>query len=496
MSLKTERAAELDGRHFIDGKRVESSDKGTFETVNPATGETLAEVARGGDWEVDLAVRAAKQAYAEEWLPLGAAERGELMRAWASLVSQSSEELAALESADCGKAITDSRGSVARGAKMLEFFAGVTDKLFGTQIPVGGEMLNYTLDEAYGVVGAIIPWNYPSTNFLTKAAPALACGNALVVKPAEQAPLLATRMAELAVEAGIPSGVLNVVNGFGEEAGRALVVHPNVPKIAFTGSSRVGLEITRSTGETLKSFTLELGGKSPNVIFADADREQAVKAAAFTCFMNQGQTCTAATRLLVEDSIADDFLAELKEYASAIKVGDPSSEETQIGALVSAEQLEHALRYVEAGKEEGARLVAGGRRIRPEDFENGFFLEPTILDEVTPDMTVFREEIFGPVMSVTRFSGYDEAMRIANDTDYGLAATVWTTDLRKAHRAARDIEAGLVWVNTVHSLHAASPYGGYKQSGIGTEMGFEIAYEYMRRKSAWVNYGSWQSPWG
>jgi acyl-CoA reductase-like NAD-dependent aldehyde dehydrogenase len=483
------------GDHFIDGEWVTARGNGTFDSVNPATGETLRQLTRGGRAEIDAAVASSWRCFDNEWSRLGAGERGELLYRWANLMAEHLEEIALLDTLDSGKPIRDSRGSAQRGIKMLKFFAGLTDKLLGRQIPVAENLLNYTLHEPYGVVGAITPWNYPTTNFLTKVAPALACGNTIVVKPAEQTPLSALRLAELAVEAGLPKGTVNVVNGFGQEAGQALVAHPDVPKITFTGSTATGLHLTHATEGRVKSFTLELGGKTANVVFADSDLDAAVKAAAYTCFMNQGQTCTAGTRLLLEDTIADVFLERLLAYVKTLKVGDPLKEDTQIGAIVSASQFERIAGFVAGAKQEGAVLLCGGEPLAPAGCERGYFMAPTIFDRVTPGMKIFQQEIFGPVLSVVRFRDFGEAVDLANRTEYGLATTVWTHNLQKAHRFVQQAKSGIVWVNTVHMLHPASPYGGYKQSGLGTEMGVEIAHEYMRHKSAWIQLDTWKSPW-
>lgn len=482
------------GDHYIDGQWITAASNETFDTINPATGALLKRITRGGSTEINLAVASAQRCYDREWSKLSASERGELMYRWAALMAEHVEEIALLDTLDSGKPIRDSRGSAQRGIRMLKFFAGLSDKLLGRQIPVGNNFLNYTMHEPYGVVGAITPWNYPTTNFLTKVAPALACGNTIVVKPAEQTPLSALRLAELAVEAGMPKGVVNVVNGLGREAGQALVAHPDVHKITFTGSTATGLKLTSSTEGTVKSFSLELGGKTANVVFADSDLGTAVKAAAYTCFMNQGQTCTAGTRLLLEESIADEFIERLVAYAQTLKVGDPMQEDTRIGAIVSEAQFDRIKSFIFDAQQAGVQLRCGGV-VTPPNVEQGYFLTPTILDGVTPEMKVYQQEVFGPVLSIVRFRNYDEAVALANNTEYGLAAAVWTSNLQQAHRFVQQVKSGIVWVNTVHALHPASPYGGYKQSGLGTEMGVEIAHEYMRHKSAWIQLDTWTSPW-
>lgn len=489
--------SELEGHHFIAGRPVPPRHGRTFLSINPATEEPLGAFASGTAEDVDLAVVAAERAFRNGWGSMEPDVRGQLLQRIAERIRANAEVLAWLDTLDAGRPIRDTLGrDVERAARIFEFYAGLPDKIRGSTIPVGERFLNYTRREPYGVVAAITPWNYPLTNAATKLAPALACGNTVVLKPAEQTPLSALFLARLCSEAGLPDGVVNVVTGFGPEAGAPLVAHPRVSKIAFTGSTAVGQEVVRRSAEGLKSVTLELGGKSPNLVFKDAPIDEAVDAALFTVFMHQGQTCTAGTRLLVERPIVDEVIQRLVQRARSLRIGDPRLADVQIGPLISAEQRDRVLRYVTLGREAGARLClspeAGGGPTVP---SRGYFLGPHIFTGVTPEMRIAREEIFGPVLSVLTFNDEAEAVALANDVLYGLAATVWTSDLRRAHRLATLIEAGIIWVNTVHSLAPGSPYGGYKQSGLGVEMGLEAIDQFMRVKSVWVNLEPWKSPW-
>ena len=461
-------------RLFINGEFVDSIDGSTFDTYNPATGEVIAKVVAASAKDVDRAVKAARTALESgPWPRMDAADRGRLLYRLADLFEKHAEELAQLESLNCGKTIRDSRGDLAGVVNGLRYYAGWADKIEGKTIPVRGNFLSYTLRQPVGVVGQIIPWNFPLLMLAWKWGPALACGNTIVMKPAEQTPLTALRAAELAREAGFPPGVINILNGMGETTGHAIVVHPDIDKIAFTGHVDTAKIIQKNAADTLKRTTFELGGKSPNVIFADCDMEAAVNGAFHAIYFHGGQCCTAGSRLFVEKRIHQEFVERLAEKAKERKIGDQLDESTEQGPQVSQEQMDKILSYIELGNKEGATLMTGGQRYG----KKGYFIEPTVFDNVRDDMAIARDEIFGPVVSVLPFNSYDEMIVRANNTMYGLAAGVWTRDIDKAHRYARDVKAGTVWVNCYHVVDSTTPFGGFKMSGQGRENG-EAALEH------------------
>ena len=478
---------EIPHRLWIANAWADARSGSTFPTVNPATGEVITRVAEAGADDVDLAVRAARSAMRDPaWRRMNPHTRAELLWKLADAIEANADELARLETADNGKTWFESRNvDLPSVVENFRYFAGMADKVQGSTIPVAGPHLNYTLREPAGVVGVIVPWNFPLSLAAWKAAPALATGNAVVLKPAEQTPLTALRLGELAAEAGFPAGVLNVVPGFGPVAGSALVRHPDVDAIAFTGSTEVGKIVMREAAETLKKVSLELGGKSPNIVFADADLKEAIKGASTGIFYGKGEVCAAGSRVLVERSVYGAFVARFAERAESMTVGDPMEKSTRLGAIVSEAQLERVLRYIETGRSEGARLVAGGERATVNG--RGNFVRATVFADVSPEMRIAREEIFGPVAAVIPFEDLDDAISIANRTVYGLAAGVWTRDVGKAHRVAQEIHAGTVWINTYNQYDSSSPFGGYKQSGFGRDLGWEAALEkYTQVKSVWV----------
>ncbi len=474
---------------FIDGQWIDAESGKTFTTPNPATGETLAEVAEADKADIEKAVIAARKALEGKWSKMSARDRGRLLYKLSQLIEERTKDLAALETADNGKPIRESMYvDLPQVAENFEYFAGWATKIEGETIPVPGQMFNYTLREPVGVCGQIIPWNFPLLMAAWKLAPALAAGNTIVLKPAEQTPVTAMELAKLIQEAGFPDGVVNVVPGFGETAGAALASHPGINKIAFTGSTEVGKIIAKAAAENLTKVSLELGGKAPNIVFADADIEQAVNGAMMGIFFNQGQVCCAGSRLFVEESVKDQFLERLKEKAAKIKVGNPMDQATMMGPQVSREQLDRIKSYMDIGRGEGATICAGGEapELEPE-FQNGYFFQPTILSDVNNQMRVAQEEIFGPVVSVLTFKNEDELIKQANDTIYGLSAGLWTRDITRAHRFAKEVKAGTVWINTFNMFNAASPFGGMKQSGYGREMGKHALELYTQVKSVWVD---------
>lgn len=460
---------------FIGGKWQDSASGKTFPTLNPATGEVICQVAEGDKADVDQAVQAARTAFESgPWPKMSAAERGRLLYRLADLIEAHRDELAALESLDNGKPYRDAYNiDLPLSVKCYRYYAGWADKIHGKTIPIEGPYFCYTRHEPVGVVGQIIPWNFPLLMQAWKWGPSLAAGCTLVLKPAEQTPLTALRVAQLAQEAGFPDGVINVVPGFGPTAGAALSGHMDVDKVAFTGEHTTGQIIMEAAARSnLKRISLELGGKSPNIVLADADLDAAIEGAYFGLFFNQGQCCCAGSRLFVEDRVHDEFVDRLVAKAKARKVGDPFDPTTEQGPQVSQEQFDKVMGFIESGKKEGAKMLCGGERVG----SRGYFIQPTIFDGVTDTMRIAREEIFGPVMNVLRFKDLEDVTRRGNATQFGLAAAVWTRDISKAHRLANSLRAGTVWVNCYDVFDSAAPFGGYKMSGQGRELG-EYALE-------------------
>jgi aldehyde dehydrogenase (NAD+) len=470
---------------LIDNQWVDSASGKTFPTINPATGEVICQVAEADAADVDRAVRAARHAFEKgPWRKTAAAERGRLLNRLADLIERHADELARLESLDNGKPY-----AVAGAADLpltiacYRYYAGWADKVQGRTIPISGDYFCYTRLEPVGVVGQIIPWNFPLLMQAWKLAPALATGNTVVMKPAEQTPLTALRVGELILEAGFPPGVVNLLPGYGPTAGAAIARHMDVDKIAFTGSTEVGhLIMEASAKSNLKRVTLELGGKSPNIVFADADLDAAIEGSHFALFFNQGQCCCAGSRLFVEESAYDEFVERSAARARRRTVGDPFDPATEQGPQVDQDQYNKVMRYIDSGKNEGARLVCGGGSVG----DRGYFIQPTVFADVKDDMTIAREEIFGPVMSIIKFRDIDDVVERANRTEYGLAAAVWTRDIGKAYAIANNVRAGTVWINCYDVFDAAAPFGGFKQSGMGRELGEYGLQQYTEVKTVTV----------
>ncbi|MGI8329402.1 aldehyde dehydrogenase family protein [Actinomadura scrupuli] len=484
----------LDGRPkklLIGGQWVEAASGRTFPSINPSTGEVIAELAEGGATDADRAVAAARAAFEGPWRRVKPRERQALLWALADAVQEHYEELRLLEVLDMGSPVGRRRSGTTHAweADVLRYFAGWATKIHGETIPnsIPGSVLSYTLKEPVGVVAAIVPWNRPISNAVWKIGPALATGCTVVLKPAEEASLAAIRIGELLTEIGLPEGVVNIVTGFGEQVGAALTEHAGVDKVAFTGSTETGRRIIRASAGNLKRLSLELGGKSPDVVFADADLARAVPGAAMGVFSNSGQVCCAGTRIYVERPIYDEFVDGVSAFADGLKVGNSLDPETRIGPLVSAEQLERVTGYLEVGREEGARTTAGGARVETDELAKGYFVAPTVFADVRDDMRVAREEIFGPVACVLPFDSLEEVAARSNDTAFGLAGGIWTRDVGKAHRLAGELQTGTVWVNTMLLFDPAVPFGGYKMSGWGREMGQHSLDEYLHVKSVWID---------
>ena len=480
-------APAIDKQLLINNEWRPASSGKTMDVVNPATEETIATVASANKDDVDRAVAAARAALDGPWGKMSARERGRLVSRLGARLMEKADEVSRLETIHNGKPISESRNiEIPAAAECFEYYAGWADKVMGETIPVKGNYLTYTLREPIGVVAAIVPWNFPLLLAAWKVAPALACGNTVILKPASQTPLTALALGDIAIEVGLPPGVLNVVTGPGASVGQALVEHPGIDKIAFTGDTTTGKSIMRGAAETLKTITLELGGKSPNIVLSDADIDAALRGVAIGIFYGKGEVCAAGSRLLVDRSIKDEFIDKLAARTKKMVPGDPLDPKTRFGSVSSQKQMETVLRYIAAGKSEGATLVAGGERADI-GTGKGYFVQPTVFADVTQEMTIAREEIFGPVLAAIEFADLDEAIAKANDTQYGLAAGVWTRDIKKAHYVARKLQAGTVWVNTYNVYDTAAPFGGYKQSGFGREMSAHALQHYTQVKSVWVD---------
>jgi aldehyde dehydrogenase (NAD+) len=475
---------------LIDGRWAPSASGATFESINPSTGEVLAQVAEAGPADVDRAVAAARRALSGPWGAMKPRERQALLWRLADAVEAHYDEMRLLEVLDMGSPIGRPRSGAtpAWEAEVLRYFAGWATKLHGETLPnsLPGEVFSYTLKEPIGVVAAIVPWNRPISNAIWKIAPVLATGCTMVLKPAEEASLAALRIGELITEVGYPDGVVNIVTGFGE-TGAALVAHPDVDKVAFTGSTAVGQHIVRASAGNLKRLSLELGGKSPDVVFADADLGRAIPGAGMGVFSNSGQICCAGTRIFVQRPVYAEFVEGLSAFAQRLRVGNSLDPQTRIGPVVSEEQLTRVTGYLDIGRDEGARTTAGGRRLVDGDLANGYFVEPTVLADVTDGMRVATEEIFGPVACVLPFDTVEEVVARSNASPYGLAGGVWTRDLGTAHRMARELKAGTVWVNSMLLFDPAVPFGGYRMSGWGRENGQAVLEEYLNTKSVWID---------
>jgi len=473
---------------FIDGKWVEPRSNKKFNTINPATEEVITQIALAEEADVDHAVQSARKAFEDgAWSKLSATDRGKLLHKIADAILSHVDEFAYLETIDIGKPISESKNiDVPFVAELFHYYAGWANKFHGETIPVRGNYLNYTLREPVGVVGTITPWNFPLLLATWKIAPALAMGNTVVHKPSEQSPLTSLKLAEICEEVGLPEGAFNVVTGSGRITGSAMLAHPGIDKIAFTGGTSTGILVMQEAAKTLKKVTLELGGKSPNIVLEDADFDAAAKGAIAGIFYNKGEVCAAGSRLLIQESAHDAFLEKLLDRAKKLTAGDPLDPKTRFGPLCNADQYEKVLAYIGAGKEEGARVVLGGDRAQVGNGK-GYFVQPTIFDDVTNQMRIAREEIFGPVLSAIRFKDLDDLIAQANDTPYGLAAGVWTRDVKKAHYIAKKLKAGTVWINTYNMYDPASPFGGYKQSGFGRELGMHALESYTQVKSIWVD---------
>jgi acyl-CoA reductase-like NAD-dependent aldehyde dehydrogenase len=478
---------------FINGEFTDARGGGTFATINPATEEKITDVASASVEDVDAAVKAARAQLepGSDWQKMKPRDRAKILWRIADMLSARAEEIGRIETIDNGKPIFESQFvDTPAAAECLYYFAGWSGKVTGETLPVADNAFTYTLREPVGVVGAITPWNFPLMLAVWKIAPALATGNTVVIKPASNTSLSLLKFAEYAKECGLPAGVLNVIPGRGSVVGNAMVDHPGVDAIAFTGSTEVGRQLMARAAKTLKKVSLELGGKSPNIVFADADLDAAARGALNAIFYGKGEVCAAGSRLLVEESAHDELMTKVCERAAKMTAGDPLHPKTRLGAIVSKDQMETVLSYIEAGKSEGAKLVCGGERANIDGgggTGKGYFIKPTIFDDVDPNMRISREEIFGPVLATIRFNDAEDAIAKGNATVYGLAAAVWTRDVSKAHRIARALKAGTVWVNTYNLYDPALPFGGFKESGFGRDQGKDALEKYTQTKSVWVN---------
>ena len=476
-------------RLLIDGRFVDAVSGRTFESRNPATGDLLALIAEGDASDIDLAVASSRRAFdSGPWSSMKPFDRQTILSRFADLVESRHEEIAQLDTLDMGSPLVRTLGNRRRAVGMMRFYAGLTTAIRGDTIDnsIPGAFFTYSLKEPVGVVGAIIPWNNPHIAFIWKVGAALAAGCTVILKPAEEASLTALLLGEMLLEAGLPEGVVNVVPGRGEVAGAALVAHHDVDKIAFTGSTATGQEIIRASAGNLKRVTVELGGKSPNIVFADADLDRAVPGAAMAAFANSGQVCSAGTRLFVERSIHDEFIGRVAQYAENLTVGNGLDETTELGPLVSQGQLERVTGYFALGRTEGASIATGGTRLTDGDFAKGFFVAPTIFTDVRNEMRVAQDEIFGPVVSAIAFDEPEELIKRANATSFGLGSGVWTRDIAKAHQFAKALRAGTVWINCYQQMDPAVPFGGYKMSGYGREGGVHHVDEFLETKAVWI----------
>ena len=487
----TESAAPTVARMLIGGESVDAADGKTFDVTDPASGAVIATAPLGGRADVDRAVAAAREAFDDRkgWANWAAGKRGRSLAKLADLIKKNSEELAQLETRNVGKPIRGSRGEVVGASLVFDYYAGAANKLYGQTIPVSKPGLDLTLREPIGVVGLIVPWNFPLLMASWKVAPALAAGNTAILKPASYTPLTAIRLGELALEAGIPAGVLNIVTGPGGTAGASIAAHEGIGKVAFTGETATGQEIMRLASGNVKKISLELGGKSPNIVFADADLEKFAKESPYSVFDNAGQDCCARSRILVERSAHERVVELFAEATRKVKVGDPTDEATEVGTLVSTKQRDRVKDYIEIGVGEGATIVVGGTEPDDPALADGAYLMPTVFDGVDNDMRIAREEIFGPVVSIIPFDTEEEALRLANATQYGLSGSIWSRDIGKALRAAKAMQAGVISVNSNSSVHTEAPFGGYKMSGIGRELGMSALDLYTETKNVFIDIG-------